>query len=55
MMTMMKVVKCLANEQDDCDDRQGQTLKGDPPPQLVGPPTRTNLQAARHTPHTSWM
>ena len=30
-MMMMKVVECLANEQDDCDDRQGQTLKGDPP------------------------
>ena len=31
LMLMMNVMESLANEQDDCDDPQVQTLKGDPP------------------------
>ena len=43
LMMMMEVMEYFANEQDDCDDQQGQTLKGDPP---VGPICRVRASYA---------
>ena len=46
LMMMMEVMEYFANEQDDCDDQQGQTLKGDPP---VGPICRVRASYATHS------